>query len=247
MNCTIDIRGNVLAARRVMKQQGLGLGKWVVVVFSLLVLPAPAFAQFSSGIPGFAKEGGYAGMSVMPSFTFDRVTFDGEGYYREIDGDEITILPRLSTATMLRFSLGYRAKKAGIEISYDFTNHDGTYLDATGKATFRSINLDGRYYFLTSQRIQPYMQVGGSMPTFTVKEGSFLHEDFADAKFSGYGANVEGGVVIYPHRQLGISVGYNYRVLSFDKVTGVKDRLFELRPRFRETSGTVVVSGHVIF
>ena len=230
-----------------MKQQGLGLVKWVVVAFSLLVLPAPALAQFSSGVPGFAKEGGYAGMSVMPSFTFDRVTFDGEGFYREIGGDEITILPRLSTATLLRFSLGYRAKKAGIEISYDFTNHNGTYLEATGKATFRSINIDGRYFFLTSQRVQPYAQVGGSMPTFTVKEGSFLHEDFADAKFSGYGANVEGGVVIYPHRQLGISVGYNYRVLSFDKVTGVKDRLFELRPRFRETSGTVVVSGHVIF
>ena len=53
--------------------------------------------------------------------------------------------------------------------------------------------------------------------------------------------------MLYPHRQLGISVGYNYRVLSFDKVTGVKDKLFNLRPRFRETTGTVVVSGHVIF
>ena len=219
----------------------------LALVAALLALPTPAFSQFSSGTPGFAKEGGYAGMSVMPSFTFDRVTFDGESAYYEIGGDEITILPRLSTATMLRFILGYRAKNAGLEISYDFTNHDGTYLDGTGKATFRSINIDGRYYFLPMQRIQPYVQVGGSMPTFTVKEGSFLHEDYADAKFSGYGMNAEGGVVVYPHRQLGISVGYNYRVLSFDKVTGVKDRLFELRPRFRETSGTVVVSGHVIF
>ena len=230
-----------------MKPMVPSLVRSLALVSALLVIPAPAAAQFSSGTPGFAKEGGYAGMSVMPSFTFDRVTFDGEGYYREIGGDEITILPRLSTATMLRFSLGYRAKNAGIEISYDFTNHDGTYLDFPGKATFRSINIDGRYYFLPAQRIQPYMQIGGSMPTFTVKEGSFLHEDFADAKFSGYGLDAEGGVVIYPHRQLGISVGYNYRVLSFDKVTGVKDRLFELRPRFRETTGTVVVSGHVIF
>ena len=230
-----------------MKLQGPSLVKWIVVVSSLLALPASALAQFSSGSPGFAKEGGYAGMSVLPSFTFDRVTFDGEGYYREIGGDEITILPRLSTATMLRFSLGYRAKTYGVEFSYDFTNHDGTYLDAPGKATFRSINIGGRYFFLPSQRVQPYVQVGGSMPTFTVKEGSFLHEDFADAKFTGYGVDAEGGVVIYPHRQLGISVGYNYRVLSFDKVNGVKDKLFELRPRFRETSGTVVVSGHVIF
>ena len=219
----------------------------LALVSSLLLVPAAASAQFSSGPPGFAKEGGYAGMSILPKFTFDQVTFDGEGFYREIGGDEVTILPRLSTQTMVRVILGYRAKKAGLEISYDFTNHDGTYLGGSGKATFRSINLDGRYFFLTNQRVQPYMQVGGSMPSFTVKEGSFLHEDVADAKFSGYGVNAEGGVVVYPHRQLGISAGYSYRVLSFDKVTGVKDRLFTLRPRFRETSGTVVISGHVIF
>ena len=219
----------------------------LVLLTAILTVPGSASAQFSSGQPGFAKEGGYAGMSVLPKFTFDRVTFDGEGIYREIGGDEITILPRLSTQTMLRFILGYRAKTFGLEISYDFTNHDGTFQDANGKATFRSLNLDGRYFFLPNGRFQPYLQVGGSMPSFTVKEGSFLHDAVADAKFSGYGVNAEGGVVVYPHRQLGISLGYSHRVLSFDKVTGVKDKLFELRPRFRETSGSVVVSGHVIF
>jgi hypothetical protein len=219
----------------------------LALITALLAIPATTSAQFSSGEPGFAKEGGYAGMSLMPKFTFDRVTFDGEGIYKEIGGDEITILPRLSTQTMVRVILGYRAKKAGLEVSYDFTNHDGTFLEGSGKATFRSLNLDGRYFFMPNQRIQPYMQVGGSMPSFTVKEGSFLHDAVADAKFSGYGVNAEGGVVIYPQRQLGVSVGYNYRVLSFDKVTGVKDRLFNLRPRFRETSGTVVLSGHYIF
>jgi hypothetical protein len=91
------------------------------------------------------------------------------------------------------------------------------------------------------------MQVGGSMPFFTVKDGSFLDDASADAKFKGYGVNTEAGIVVYPHRQLGISIGYNYRVLSFDQVTGISDTLFELKPRFRETSGTVVVSTHVIF
>ncbi len=219
----------------------------VALVAALLTVPATGSAQFSSGTPGFAKEGGYAGMSVLPNFTFDRVTFDGEGIYREIGGDEITILPRLSTQTMMRFILGYRAKSAGIEISYDFTNHDGTFQEVSGKAKFRSLNIDGRYFFLPQQRIQPYMQVGGSWPWFTVKEGSFLHDAVADAKFQGYGVNAEGGVVVYPHRQLGISVGYSYRVLSFDEVKGINDKLFDLKPGFRETSGTVVVSGHVIF
>src|SRR5215211_6258003 len=100
----------------------------LVLLTALLALPASASAQFSSGQPGFAKEGGYAGLSVLPNFTFDGVTFDGQGIYQEVDGDEIMILPRLSTQTMVRFILGYRAKKAGIEISYDRTNHNGTFL-----------------------------------------------------------------------------------------------------------------------
>ena len=219
----------------------------LVLAAALLALPAPAFSQFSSGTPGFAKQGGYAGVSVMPGFTFDGITFDGESIYKEIGGDEIMILPKLSTQNLVRFALGYRSKQYGLEISYDRTHHDGVFVGTHGDATFQAINLDGRYFFLPAQRVQPYMGVGGSFPSFTVKEGSFLNEDFGDAKFKGYGVAAEAGVVFYPHRQLGISVGYNYRVLSFDKVTGVTDTLFDLKPRFRETSGTVVVSGHVIF
>jgi hypothetical protein len=219
----------------------------LTLISALLALPSPALAQFSSGQPGFAKEGGYAGVSLLPGFTFDGVTFDGESIYQEIDGDEFAILPKLSTQNMVRVALGYRSKRAGLEFSFDRTSHDGTFLDGRGEATFHSINLDGRYYFLPHARVQPYAQIGGSMPWFTVKDGSFLNDDVGDAKFKGYGVNTEAGVIVYPHRQLGISIGYNYRVLSFDQVTGVSDTLFDLKPRFRETSGTVVVSGHVIF
>lgn len=215
----------------------------------LVAVPVPVLAQFSSGTPGFAKEGGYAGLSLMPGFTFDGVTFDGESIYKQIDGDEIEILPKLSTQNLVRFLLGYRGKSYGVELSYDRTSHDGVFVGLEGNATFQAFNIDGRYFFLPARRVQPYVSVGGSFPWFTVKEGSFLEgsESIGDANFKGYGVNAEGGVVFYPHRQLGVSAGYQYRVLSFDQVTGVSDKLLELRPRFRETSGTVVVSGHVIF
>lgn len=223
------------------------LGRRLALIAALVAIPVPAFSQFSSGQPGFAKSGGYAGVSVLPGFTFDGVTFDGESWYQEIDGDEVVILPKISTQNMIRFALGYRGKQYGIEFSYDRTNHNGTYLGATGTALFQSVNVDGRYYFLPNYRVQPYAQVGGSMPWFKVREGASTEEAFGDASFNGYGVSTEAGVVIYPHRQLGISVGYNYRVISFDKVHGVNDTLYELRPRFRETSGSVIVSGHVIF
>ena len=35
-------------------------------------------------------------------------------------------------------------------------------------------------------------------------------------------------------------LGYGYRPIWFDRVTGITDTPFELRPRFRETSKGVV-------
>lgn len=239
--------GNAIAKSPSMNPQVSRLGRRLAFIAALVAIPVPAFSQFSSGQPGFAKEGGYVGFSVLPNFTFDGVTFDGESWYKEIDGDEVVILPKLSTQNMVRVILGYRAKNMGLEVSYDRTSHNGTYLGGSGTALFQSVNVDGRYYFLPNSRVQPYAQVGGSMPWFKVKEGAFTEEAFGDASFNGYGVSTEAGVVIYPHRKLGISLGYNYRVISFDKVHGINDTLYELRPRFRETSGTVVVGAHMIF
>jgi hypothetical protein len=68
-----------------------------------------------------------------------------------------------------------------------------------------------------------------------------------DARFRGYGLNTEAGVTVFPTPQFGIGVGYTYRVVWFDRVTGVSDTLFELRPRFRETSGSVAINGTFVF
>jgi hypothetical protein len=66
-------------------------------------------------------------------------------------------------------------------------------------------------------------------------------------RLRGYGVNTEAGVTIFPVPEFGIGVGYSYRVLWFDRGTGVSDTLFELRPRFRETSGTVAITGTFVF
>jgi hypothetical protein len=215
---------------------------WLSV--SLLTLPAPVAAQETQG---FAREGGYAGVSGLLNFTFDGVTFDGATIYREVDGDEMVILPRLDTQNMIRGILGFRGSKGAFELSYERTRHNGTFLDAIGTATFQAVNADGRFFFLTRNRIQPHVLVGGSIPWFTVKDGSFLHDEVSNARFRGFGVNTEAGVTFYLQPRVGISAGYAYRVMWFDRVTGVTDTLYELRPRFRETSGTVVVTGLYTF
>ena len=91
------------------------------------------------------------------------------------------------------------------------------------------------------------MLVGASIPWFTVDEGSFLNDDVGNARFRGYGVNTEAGVTVYVQPRVGVSIGYSYRVFWFDRATGVLNEFADLRPRFRETSGNVVVTGLFTF
>ena len=147
------------------------LAKLLSLPLFLLALAAPAWSQDGSS---FAKEGVYVGVSGVPGFTLDGLTFDGSTYYRKVGGEELLILPRLDRKNMLRAIVGVRSKRGAFEISYDQTKHVGTFAGVPGEqATFHSINGDERIFLLTRQRIQPYVLLGGSIPWLTIKDGSF--------------------------------------------------------------------------
>ena len=219
--------------------------KALLTFICLLASSQTAWSQAVQG--GYAREGGFAGVTFVPGFTFDGVTFDGQTGYKEVDGEEIMLLPKIDKQPLIRAILGYRGRMASIEVSYERTQHDGQFMGVPLGATFQAVNVDGRFFFLTERAIQPHVLVGGAFPWFRVDEGSFLGEEVGDARFRGYGINTEAGVTVFPVRQFGVGVGYSYRVVWFDRATGVSDKLGHLRPRFRETSGNVVVTGTYIF
>jgi hypothetical protein len=211
----------------------------------LLIVCGVPLAAWSQDQQGFAKVGGYAGGSFVPNFTLDGDTFDGFTYYKEIDGDEIELLPKLDKQKMFRGILGYRGEKAALEFSYERTNHNGAFGEAgTGKATFQQMNVDSRFFFLTQARVQPYFLVGAGFPWLTVKDGSFLanrpEAGVGDGTFKGYAMNTEVGATVYPHPQVGIVLGYGYRPIWFDRGTGITDTRYDLRPLFRESSKGLV-------
>lgn len=221
-------------------------------VLALLIVCVVPLAAWSQDQQGFAKVGGYAGGSFVPTFTLDGETFDGFTYYREVDGDEIALLPKLDKQKMLRGILGYRGEKAALEFSYERTSHDGAFGEGgTGQATFQQVNVDARFFFLTHARVQPYVLVGTGFPWLTIKDGSFLEDQpdtgVGDGSFKGYALNTEVGVTVYPHPQVGIVLGYDYRPIWFDRATGITDTRYELRPRFRESSKGVVFTTLVTF
>ena len=211
----------------------------------VLALPAAAWCQEQSG--GFAKNGVYVAVSGVPNFTLDGLTFDGATMYQRDDADEFLILPRLKAKTQVRALFGIRATRGAFEIGYEQTKHVGTFMDLAGEATFHSLNFDERIYFLTRGHIQPYGLIGLSAPWLTVKDGSFFDLDVADATFRGFGVNTELGVSVFVHPRVGINAGYRYRAIWFDKASGVSDTLYKMRPRLRETSGSMALGASFTF
>jgi hypothetical protein len=227
--------------------------KWFgTAALALIIVGAVPLAAWSQDQQGFAKVGGYAGGSFLPTFTLDGETFNGLTYYKEIDGDEIALLPKLDKQRMFRGILGHRYEKAALELSYERTSHNGTFGEVgTGKATFQQFNVNTRFFFLTRARIQPYVLLGGGFPWLTIKDGSFRADQpdagAGDGRFKGYALNSEVGVTVYPHPQVGIVLGYDYRPMWFDRATGISDTPYKLRPRFRESSKGVVFTTLVTF
>lgn len=218
----------------------------VVATGAILLALAPAVsAQETSG---FEKNGIYVGASEVPDFNLDGVTFNGSTYYRSITGNnEVMILPKLEPKSTIRAIGGYRLTRGSFEVSYERTNHEGTFLGQTGQATFQALNFDERIYALTRRRVQPYGLLGLSLPRLTVKDGAAVGDQVGDGSFRGFGLNSEAGATVFPVPRVGVSVGYRYRLMWFDSAEGVSRTTYDLRPRFRETAGSVSISATVTF
>jgi hypothetical protein len=110
------------------------------------------------------------------------------------------------------------------------------------------VNVDSKLFFLTRGRVQPHVVVGLAVPWLTVEDGAFDGEgQVDDARWRGLGLNTEVGVTVFPHPRFGVSAGYAFRLIGFRTATGVSGTLFELKPPFKETSGSPVITAFYIF
>jgi hypothetical protein len=187
------------------------------VVLFQLVHATPVLAQDE---PGFAKQGMYVGVGGTLNFTLNGPFFDGTGYYKQIGGPELALLPRLDTRKKLRGVVGFRSPEWALEFSYDRTRHQGTFLGLSAPGTFSAFNVDN---------------------------GSLLQTAVGNATFTGASLNSEVGVTVFLLPSVGLSGGYAYRVIWFSGEHGVSNTKFVLRPRFRETNGSAVMMAFVTF
>jgi len=221
------------------------------VAAAILLASTAASAEAQDVRPRFAKEGVYAGFAGLINFNLDARTFDGETIYVEEDGEEFSILPHVSGRNLPKYIVGFRTGKGALEFSWERGRYDATFADFEVGTVFNSVNIDGRFFFRTHHFIQPHFLIGLGFPWVTVDDGSFESESadaaFGDARWRGPALNTEGGVTVFVTPRAGVSVGYSWRLIFFNRERGVSGRVFELRPPFKETSGNLVVGGFFTF
>ena len=210
---------------------------------------SPAWAQESR--PPFDIEGGYVGFGGLINFTLDGKTFDGETVYKEVNGEELAILPRLHSRTLPKFYFGYRTPMGALEFSYERARHDASFFEFPLDVQFNCINVDGRFFFLKHRRFQPHLVLGVAFPWLSVEDGSFSSDqpdaEVGDSSWRGPGLNTEVGLTAFITPQAGVSVGYAYRWMYFSRMRGLDNEVFKLEPSFKETSGNFVVMGFYTF
>ena len=199
----------------------------------LLALAAPSAAQERGG---YAREGVYVGVAPQVNATLDGLSFDGQTLYERVGGTEVAILPRLDQQTTIRALVGFRSRPLAIEFSLERARHGGTFVGLPADSVLTAFNVDGRFFFLTHQRVQPHAVLGLSIPVLRVEDGSFDDPLLGDARWRGTGLNTEVGVTVMATPRLGVSLGYVYRPIWFTTVRGVHDEPLELIPKFRESS-----------
>jgi hypothetical protein len=207
-----------------------------VVLLCLLVIAVGEPAAGQERTVGFAREGIYVGIAPQVDATLDGVSFDGLTLYERIGGTEVAILPKLDEQTTIRALVGFRARPLALEFSFERARHGGTFDDIPVTSVLTAFNVDSRFFFRTTQRVQPHLVLGISIPLLRVEDGSFDDPLLGDARWRGTGLNTEVGVTVLATPRLGLSVGYVYRPIWFTTVRGVHDEPLELLPKFRESS-----------
>lgn len=159
------------------------------------------------GLAGNNIEGDFSGMFAIQSF---------------IDGS-VELLPDFDDGVGFQVGLGWNRGVTDFEISYERTEHDGTFAPTTHDGTYDSVNFDLR--FGPKKRFRPFALVGFGYATLEVENGSesILTPDIADAEFQMdlYG-RLGGGITYSLSRKLAFTAQGLYRFQDVDQVKGLE-------------------------
>jgi hypothetical protein len=189
------------------------------------ILPVLIFALSSEcrALDGpYAKQGIYFGLTG----NYNTVGNDFDGKTVEGSYDEVVAVPKIDNAYGFGVVLGSRKQNGAVELSYVRSQHDSTFSGySLGDVTYNTINLDGKYYFLSNKPVQPFILFGICFPWLKVENSSVSTEDYetlesGDATFYGIGLNLGTGIAYYLNPRIAITGGITYRFNVYTGLSG---------------------------
>jgi len=148
---------------------------------------------------------------------------DFQGDTALVGWDEAILIPEFDDGSGYGLALGRRWKRVGLELSYMQTSHDASVVGlGWGEADAQMVDLNFKYFFRTSRRLQPFLLLGLGSTWIDVPDASFDSAgEFDDASFSGSCANLGVGANYYLRRDLSIDIGLFHSWRSMNKVSGI--------------------------
>jgi hypothetical protein len=184
--------------------------------------PAPVDDKFHP------ETGPFVGASVVTASIGG--DFDGNTVFVSSNGNEVDVVPDVSSGGGGRLAGGWRWTHAAVELAYQRTTHDGKFGGVSGfDVTCNSFEVDGRYYLPSFwERLKPSVLAGIVVPWLDVKNGSSGQNRAGQTKvgtatYYGVGANLGLGADFYVTRHWSIDLLAAYRWLDFTSLSGVNN------------------------
>jgi len=180
---------------------------------STLSISTGVLAQDTS----YVKEGVYVGITIP----YNTISGDFDGNSLLASATEIIVIPKIESGMGFGALVGMRFKKGALELSYQNSAHDATWLGAKGTVAYNAIDIDFKIYPSTESQIQPFLLFGMGIPWLVVHDGAATFSAVGDATLRGFGFNIGGGVSYYFDPRICVNGGVIYRWINYSTATGV--------------------------
>jgi opacity protein-like surface antigen len=167
-----------------------------------------------------AKKGFYVGLGA----TYNTIEGDFNGSAGLQNGSEIIFLPDIKNDIGIDILGGYGINdQVAVELNLMSSWHRGRWSGQQGDVSYTSFSINGKYSFLSSGMVQPYLLFGISGNSLLINHGSENTStgEVGDATLSGPGVNVGVGIDAYMIPSVSLTLGTMYRFVDYTDASGV--------------------------
>lgn len=203
---------------------------------ALTACTTPAFAAGAAGETPRAVAEELAAETQQPAGFAARQgwTLELHGTWAQLGGDfdgdtglmgatDTIFVPDADDGTGFGLAVGRRWDRYALELAFTHTQHDGSIPPPAtgGDVSYDVLELNGRYFFRTGKRLQPFLLGGLGFALATLEDASTDGANVGDADLSGLQLSLGAGLEHYLSDRWSLGLRACYRYAFFDTAEGV--------------------------